>query len=798
MKELQLYQENTLMNYEECELFFSDKSLVDYIASEKIQYLGESIVELEEDYIDIKFDENVPKADQNDYLIAASCGFVSGMLSIFGSKKFDLENAHKWGNDKADELVKDVAKHFGYKGDDLKESIRFLEKNFPMAGDALTNDFGGGKQHHLRDFSHHASPVGLICSIAMQFTGEGYGTDTQGNFIRTKIIKDGFIGKSFPEKIVFGVFNWFLHLVSDFDGSSGSVLNGTGKGTGIPGPMLSLLKELATLPIFKKVNEDNINKPKVFSEYVSKLFNGTRFKNENGEPIKFDLRTEIGIGHFIMDQNKPVVINECLVRSIFFLTRFVEEVKAKNIQSVLELDRLNPSKFIPIKNRALTRMLTIASGTFVAVNVSGTAVKAAAESKGVKEVAIGEFFLRVNYVGIGRLCFACVADAKYIADDLKDIYENYYKSVEQLKQSQFTFGANFLSLTDKQNQILYSLKKAAVLYDIEITKDAKEEFVKKEWLSRWEESTATSFGVSREEYFLDEDVAYELIEKIDEESNSQGWMYLLSLELALFQAYYSFDEYDKDLFKGLKCKGKYVMDSFVNKQAVVTKDDYEGIIKNYKSYEMKLKESGKKVATTVVTTVVTTALTGGLALAFAPEIAVVLAGETVAGLSGAALTSASLATIGGGSLAAGGLGMAGGTAILTGGGALIGLAGSGSASLLSVIGQISEDYTLNECCKLLTFCKMIVIEKHNQPEMLNYVIAALETCVSQTEEVLDEIEEKTKDNKKKIKRLNLCLKYINNTIEELDSMLSNRVGFLESKVLLIKDKTVDVLKLEKK
>ena len=38
-------------------------------------------------------------------------------------------------------------------------------------------------QHHLRDFSHHPSLVGLACSILSQFTGKGYGTDTAGRFV---------------------------------------------------------------------------------------------------------------------------------------------------------------------------------------------------------------------------------------------------------------------------------------------------------------------------------------------------------------------------------------------------------------------------------------------------------------------------------------------------------------------------------------------------------------------------------------------------------------------------------------
>lgn len=70
---------------------------------------------------------------------------------------------------------------------DLKSCIRFLEKEYPLATDKLIDEFGGGLQHHLRDFSHHVSPIGLVCSILNRFKGKGYGTDPAGNFINSNI-----------------------------------------------------------------------------------------------------------------------------------------------------------------------------------------------------------------------------------------------------------------------------------------------------------------------------------------------------------------------------------------------------------------------------------------------------------------------------------------------------------------------------------------------------------------------------------------------------------------------------------
>lgn len=54
--------------------------------------------------------------------------------------------------------------------------MAFLEKMFPIPSDGNTPDFGGGLQHHLRDFAHHPTMVGLMFSLLTQFTEKSYGT----------------------------------------------------------------------------------------------------------------------------------------------------------------------------------------------------------------------------------------------------------------------------------------------------------------------------------------------------------------------------------------------------------------------------------------------------------------------------------------------------------------------------------------------------------------------------------------------------------------------------------------------
>lgn len=73
-----------------------------------------------------------------------------------------LADAHEWSSDKIDD--------------------------FPMDGDLLTKEFESGAQHHLRDFSHYLTPVGLMFSLLMQFTGKGYETKTNGEFVSYDVL----------------------------------------------------------------------------------------------------------------------------------------------------------------------------------------------------------------------------------------------------------------------------------------------------------------------------------------------------------------------------------------------------------------------------------------------------------------------------------------------------------------------------------------------------------------------------------------------------------------------------------
>lgn len=352
-------------------------------------------------------DKLTNQSDYIDYTIAVGSGILAGIIDSFWVGELNLERGKKWSEDKVNLFIIKIARTQGYKGDDLQDAIKHLEKNFGAPSDSNTSDFGGGLQHHLRDFAHHPNGVGFLFSMLTQFTGKAYGTDEKGIFKIVDIKNKKFIGKDIPQKFLFGTVYWFFHMVSDMAGSSSY----SGAGTGLPGPLLALAKELSALPIFKNVHIGDNR----LTIWISKLFNGTLLAKRTpdgkiDEPVRFDLRTEFGVAYELGRQAIPVIINESIVRGFYFIRRLAMEINDKDIRKVGDLDRVDWDKTIPFRNRTIVRMLTIATGTFTVIDLGDAAIRAGIKSGGSSAMFAKEFILRVNFVGIGKFAIAATTD----------------------------------------------------------------------------------------------------------------------------------------------------------------------------------------------------------------------------------------------------------------------------------------------------------------------------------------------------------------------------------------------------
>ena len=759
--------------------YSSGPALLEYSGKKNEYHANDS------DVIDVEFTESIPESHKIDYSVAAASGLLCSLLDIFWVGQFSLKQAQEIGSDQAEKFVMQVAKKIKdengkpFRGKTLEDAIKHLEERFPMAGDLAIDDFGGGLQHHFRDFTHHPTIVGLLFSLFAQFSnGIICGTDTNGNFKVKRIDpKTGYIGKNVPEKILFGTVNWMFHLVSDMAGSH----DYPGKGTGIPGPILSFLKEASALPIVKDIRIQYKDEGDIqFSVWLSKLFNGTYFWNkETNEKIRFDLRTEMGITNYLLKQALPVIINECFVRGYFFTSRLIREIKDKDVQKIKDIKKIDPERIIPANNKVLARMLTISTGVFSVIDMGQAFAQAAKKVTPDKEhfpQFAAEFIARVNIPGIGRFAFALKSDAKYIFQDIKAKYDSYQNKVYTVHRELYSIPEwNTLSVTADQAVLLYSLEYQMLQHDLRNTKAQKAVEKKQHWISVWKDSIVTETAKVNRTLIEGEGSFYDALENQVAETNNVSWLYTVLIEALQFKAYTRLSDDKDNPYKGLKFDNNYLNDVFVEQQSIIDKKELTKIGKTYSNYRGVLQNSTTKVVAGVAGTVAITAVTGGAALAFAPEIATALVGSSFVGIYGAALTNASLAAIGGGALAAGGLGMAGGTAIIAGGGAVVGLVSGGAITASSAILGTSKDLTLDLFSKLLTVTKLSVIGKYHRKDIVNLIadntylmIARLEHDIEVMRDNLANADkEQTRELKKRIKTSKESLVYINRAHKEL-------------------------------
>lgn len=332
-------------------------------------------------------------ADGIDNLVAVGSGVLAGLIDILWVGDFDFDRGKAWSNRTVNEFVMDVAKKNGFEGDRLDKAIEFLENKFRSPSDNVWHgkDLGiSAKSHHLDDLAHHPTPLGLFFSILTQFTKTAYFQNSAGTFLSIGLDESGteLIGTDIRSKFFCGTVNWFFHLVSDMSGSKKTA----GAGMGIPGPIVSMLKELSTIP-----GLDKTGLPQKLNEIFVKE--------------KFDLRGEMAVGYELGRQAVPVMINEVLVRAFYFIRRVVSEWKAKRSLGAIEW-----RKTLPWNNRTMTRMLTIATGTFTAVDLADAAIRAALRSAGNPAGFWTQLALRVNFVGIGRFAIAIYSDVSMGAE----------------------------------------------------------------------------------------------------------------------------------------------------------------------------------------------------------------------------------------------------------------------------------------------------------------------------------------------------------------------------------------------
>lgn len=725
-----------------------------------------------------EFDILNSKADALDYFVAAASGLVCSAIDILWVGEFDLSRGREFASEKVEKLVQKTANNLGCKDGDIKSCVKFLEEKFPIPADGNTPDFGGGLQHHLRDFAHHPTIVGLVFSILTQFTEKSYGTDTAGRFIIVDVPEKSkiFIGEDTVTKLINGTIIWFFHLVSDIAGSSSTA--GLSGGTGIPGPLVSLAKEMSALPVFRDVTIGDNS----LSVFLSKLFNGTLLADhdESGKIIKdsvlkMDFRGELGCVAELGKQALPVIANECIVRVFYFLRRFAVEVKQNKVKKLNDFDKISWKNVAPINSPTITRMLTVATGVFTTVDIA-------------EAVITQKYWVSINFIGVIRFAVAVRGELAWSLkrQDIQAI-KCVYQTIKQntfMKEDNNVYsringdmGTDKLGLTLEQTEILYNLEYYKTKHDIEKTKllvgSENLQGLKEEWLKEWASYMSTGFyefvqikGAELHWYSIEE-----LHQRIEDLDPSGTWYKLVLLEAMLFEPYFPLST-EKDKKGREKPSKKYKLlnapivgfgegngDKYLEEEFASPYYQKGLITRLRKCHSKVLRELNEVLKTTIKAVSITagvTILAVFIAGAFAPQIAVALVGSKFAGLSGAALTNACLAYMGCGAIAAGGAGMAGGTIAIVGGGAILGLgAGATAGGITAFVSLGGKDATIKQSAKLMVSVREIFLNEERDVEYSSTVYEQYVNNIAEIEKGVVEFKLKasvaSKEEKKELK-----------------------------------------------
>jgi len=397
-------------------------------------------------------------ADGLDYAVAVASGILTGICDSFFVGEIDWkeelrndaqnapDNLLQKTRDKFDKIVIEKAgyntSNYDSLGKDEKESllgkaISKLESKYPLPSDnswktpGLGNSVSSPRRHHIDDFCHHPTPIGYIaCVISVLFKTAVF-VDKNGRWhfrwantnksdmlwLWGSIILTAFLQwvvtlaerkykeeqyeempkplrillrtlAASPAAIQFLlIFNkWAGHLCSDIAGSSST----PGKGMGIPGLILSSLKELLSIPPLNLI-------PGLHKQLDFLFIAGV------------DARMEAAALPLIGKQMLPVLLNEVLIRGFYFVSRLIREAKQHD-ESWNEYDW---REILPFNNRTIVRMLTIAHGTFVAVDLADAGIRTAIKNGSPQNPKFwADFVMRINFVGVGRFTVAVFSDVK--------------------------------------------------------------------------------------------------------------------------------------------------------------------------------------------------------------------------------------------------------------------------------------------------------------------------------------------------------------------------------------------------
>jgi len=750
------------------------------------------------DVFDVKFNTKVKTADKDDYLFAVFSGSLAAAFDQFVIGRTDLSKMKELDKKELFAFAKNVLAFSKYSDKAISEFEIKFEKALDDAEGKIKN---APKYKELaNDFRKSLSIKGLFFSLFAALTGYVIGEDEKGELALTKDeTLETLNDKSKFQKIELGFIWWLIKQAEEYNatGKFNEEVNDLIKGKQAFEKLKGIIKQLASTKLFK---DKSIDKTEVYKTLFDKVSEDTK---------DLDLETEkYSVKQLFTKQMLPVLLNKCLVRSYLFVKLLLRELKERNVKSIDGLALLDISVNSKANGRVLARLDTVSSGVFLALDgaealvyASKEATKAAAmaaaltpgddkvkAAAAVKEgikAGVFAYASSINVMNVFEFVAVVKADKDYLIEDAKKFLDKEIVAVQTAKmearEKEKTLMFDVNKLTKVETKILYSLELDLIETDIRNTKDSETQVLKDEWKKKWIEISEQATDVKKLFYDDPEKVYAQLKTKAANEGD-KSWLYRITLELMCFTPYTAIDADNPKKYSKLKLsKFSYLDSIFCEQQKFVSKKEINEMDKLFTKYFNSIGGSTGNKIKGLLGTVLITAAAAAAAFVFAPAIAVALVGNVAfAGLSGAALTSASLAFFGGGAIAAGGFGMAGGTMVIAGGGALLGLGASGM-TLGSLIMLSSSAIIQNDYAKLLTTCDYILIKKFNRLQDVRLIQKQVKDSIKDYSVQLELIEntdsfEDKNIQKKLVKEMKKSLSVVEKADQCLDKLVNANVN----------------------
>ena len=584
MYELQLVNNGCLAEYSEDYKVFVDSILLD---SETLKKLN-SDEDVYTDIIDVEFSPAVKKVDRVDTLVAVTSGFMAFLLDQLLIRKNIREK--DIDEDAIIKVLPLVLRQYSDKNKDVDKEIDEYIANW----EHKLKDVNKYK-NLIFDFCEDLSFSGLLIQVIEYCFDLSIGLDEKSGFVIKKV-KHDLKTDSIVEKAQMAIVDWFVEQAYAYKKS--------GKCKKEFVQIEKIVKDI------KKVafKDNKFDKEQLKEWFHNKVLNEKKKLN--------------GLDDFVV-QSIPVKANIIFVHSYAHIRNFIQQVNEHNVES---LEGLNIIDFDKLNNdRVLARMDTISTSVFAALNAGIAGGKAIKAKDGFLQKCC-VFAVNINIPNVIRLVSVVSADADYIKEDIDQlVHKSKVVEIKKHKDIPLDSLERCFTMNKIETRILYSLELQLIEEDIQRTKDNKEQLLKNKWKEKWIEVTEQSLQQNKV-FEKDPVKTYAAINTYASNQENLLWLYNIAVELSMFKPYFKLEEKDKKLKLSYT---KYVEEVFCKSQQYISYKEIQKIQKSYKDYYNYLENNTLKAVGVAGGAIAVAAATGGLALVFAPQIAVAIKWSTV-------------------------------------------------------------------------------------------------------------------------------------------------------------------------